>query len=232
MKKKIFLTPLLCLTFCLLGIKSYAQLPPPPGANKVAKKKERGEGVEKLKSLGRDALIKMGLDILKKEGLEVYDYKVSVVANQRTLIIHFYHPITYLPQHTICAGSHRLVFSSNKFQKRISYPYKHPFNAYVMPGKTYPAYRQTAKGKKMIKKMVATINRNDKARTQKLDLKTLDGNFVVQEQATYYEVSFVERNMQYDYKIEKTSGKIFYKEEMELPPPPPPIDGAYQEVKN
>ncbi len=155
----------------------------------------------------------MGIEILKKEGFEVYDYEVHVVANQYFLEIRFYHPITYLPQNAIYEGSHRLVFASNKFQKRMSRRYKNPFYARTEKGKVYPAYRQTNKGKKIIRKIVASINRYDKERTQKLSLKTFKNNLTVWEKDTFYEVDFTGK---FKYCTSLVSGTLFVKSSQEF----------------
>ena len=231
MKKHIAAILMLALT--VLSFYSQAQPPgmPPPPPPVVKKKRNLGTGVAELTKMGRKALIKMGIEILKKEGLEVYDYEVNVVANQHFLEIRFYHPITYLPQNAIYEGSHRLVFASNKFQKRRSRRYKNPFNTWAEKGKVYPAYRQTNKGKKIIRKIVASINRYDKERTQKLNLKTLGNNFTVQEKDTFYKVDFAVKFKHYTYKITKDFSKILAKK---APPPPPRMlsNDPYKEIKD
>jgi len=232
MKREIFFIPLMSLIFYFLCIKSYAQLPPSPKSNNVVKKGKTDEGVEKLKSLGHNALVKMGLDILKKKGVEVYNYKVSVIANRRFLIVHFYHPIIYLPQNTIYAGSYRLVFSSNKFQKRISHPYKNPFNAYAEPGKIYPAYRQTSVSKQVIQHIVTNINRFHEGEGLKININTFRDALTVWEKNTYYKVELTIGREITDYKIDKSSGKVTQVNIKVLPPPPPfTHQDEYKEIK-
>ncbi|OJJ23474.1 hypothetical protein BKI52_03675 [marine bacterium AO1-C] len=220
----------LTLVLTLLYINSIAQPEPPSPKTKNTRK---GEGVEQLKKLGKDSLVKMGLAILKRQGFDVYDYQTKVIANRNFLIIDFRHPVKYLPQNTIYAGSHRLVFSSNKFQKRMSFPYRNSLNVLLRPRKIYPAYRQTAEGKEVIQKVVNSINRFNLGSTPKIDLKAFKGEFTVRDKDAYYAVEMTANRENSSFRIDKSSGKILKVDVLPLPPPPPSShQDEYKEIKH
>ncbi len=161
--------------------------------------------VEKVKQLGRDAIIDFAQQELIKNNINIdpNNYKIRVMANSTTVFVSFHTPITYLPLNSQFYGD----IGINIIEKQLSYgKISNPRDFKDYNRKNIPFYKHTEESKKII---YFVLNGKNKDYDPSVEFEFFHDSMIVHEQETYYEVTVFSKYWEESYKVDKVSGKKY-----------------------
>jgi len=169
--------------------------------------------VEDIVQLGKDSIVQLALKSMDQR-FGVQDFsKINVTTDGKDIFVSLRNPIKYLP----IKSAFYFDAEISILEKTVSYvPVYNGIEDYEKD--TILFYKQTEETNKIIKFVIASINKSDEVGS--IDIANFEDDMTIREHENYYDILIVSAFQESSYKLEKTSGKIFDAEHAHLYPAP------------
>lgn len=184
--------------------------------------------VEKIKSSGRDSIIKSALKIIG-EDIDLNNFMVEVKANKSSVIVSFHIPIIYVPLNSVyCYDFGADLITESSWSNIVSNPEGFGINKIDI---SY--YTPTSESQKNIQFVINAINNSDEIGSVDIQYFDIEDCMIIRDNPEFYDIKMLSTHQESFYKIDKESGKIYDSRHAHLIPPPVDEDNndTYEEIK-